>query len=74
ITTVERRGIEKGIEIGIHQGIQKGIIDILKLRFKRIPKAIPKTIQDITDSAKLNRLLKKAVQVDSLDMFVKEID
>ncbi|MBF0102006.1 MAG: hypothetical protein HQK77_13975, partial [Desulfobacterales bacterium] len=68
------QGINQGIEKGIIQNAQEGILDILKLRFNRIPKSIQETIQDISDSGKLKRLLKKAVQVNSLEIFVKEMD
>ncbi len=65
ITSIERMGIEKGHQ----EGRQEAVIDILQTRFKRVPKTLIKTVQNLDDLSFLSKLLKEAVLVDSLKTF-----
>ena len=42
------------------------VIEILKVRFKRVPKALTEQIQAIKDEDFLSQLLKEAILIDSL--------
>ncbi|MDM8531827.1 hypothetical protein QUF63_11700, partial [Anaerolineales bacterium HSG25] len=81
ITSIERQGIEKGIKQGIEQGIEQGIqkgelqiaredvIEVLMIRFGKLPKKLVKSIKQIDELTLLKTLLKKAVVVESLAKF-----
>ena len=71
------KGIVKGIEQGLEQGIEKGevntsrqyILDVLTLRFQKIPKSIENTIQQINDFPVLSLLHKEAIVTTSIELF-----
>ncbi len=77
ITSMERRGIQKGIGEGIKQGLQKGIlqkacedvIEVLKVRFGKVQRAIAQAIRKIDDVAKLTQLHQKAITIQSVEQF-----
>jgi len=69
VTSIERNAIAKGLQQGALQTSQKSVIDILRVRFKRIPQSLVKMVCAIDDLKLLSRLLKKTVVVDSLDAF-----
>jgi flagellar biosynthesis/type III secretory pathway protein FliH len=76
ITSIERLGIEKGFQKGLEkvqenvlQKERDDVIEILKVRFKRMPKALTEQIQAIKDEDFLNQLLKEAILIDSLKSF-----
>ena len=72
----ERRGIEKGIQQGIQQSEQKvlkiareDVIEVLMIRFGELPKLLVKTIKRLDKLPLLKTLLKKAVTIESVDLF-----
>ncbi len=81
VTAIERKGIEQGIEQGIVQGIVQGIeqgierstrediIEVLTLRFQRVPAELLVQLDEISDIARLKELLKWAVVEPSLEAF-----
>jgi hypothetical protein len=73
VTSIERRGIEKGLQQGLQQGIQLSVVDILGARFENVPNTLVKTIQAIDDKSFLSQLLKKAILVDSIELFEKQL-
>lgn len=72
-----QKGIEQGMQKGIAQGIQKGtreaiqkaIIEILEERFDLLPPDLIKSVKQIDEEEILDKLLRKAAKVDSLDKF-----
>jgi hypothetical protein len=82
ITSIERMGIEQGRQEGHQEGIQIGIvqksredvIDILRVRFKRVPQTLVKTVQGIEDTSFLSKLLREAVLVESLKVFKQRVE
>lgn len=82
VTSIERMGIEKGRQEGIQQGLQQGelrksrehVVEILQMRFKRVPKTLVHKIQAIEDTARLSKLLKETVVVKSLNRFKQQLD
>jgi len=73
ITSMERRGIGIGIEQGLQKGIlQKAyedVIEVLKIRFGKIQRAVAEAIRKIDDVAKLTKLHQKAITVESVEQF-----
>jgi hypothetical protein len=65
VTSFERRGIQKGIL----QNLRANVLQILQVRFKRVPKPLIKTLQSIEDTSRLSQILEQAVVVNSLAEF-----
>ncbi|MCD6184483.1 MAG: hypothetical protein J7K84_01635 [Deltaproteobacteria bacterium] len=73
---IREKGMQQGMQQGIQQGIRQGIvqaarediIEVLELRFGKISPAIIDRINQINDPSKLKKLLKKAVQVEKIDI------
>lgn len=65
ITTYEKRGIEKGILQGMQKGGIKTAIDdvmeVLKLRFGKVPLKVRRSIKACDDLGKLKQLLRQAI-------------
>ncbi|MGF1602315.1 MAG: DUF4351 domain-containing protein [Thermosynechococcaceae cyanobacterium] len=74
-TEIVKEGIEQGIEKGIEQGIEKGsrasLLQILKVRFGEVPRALHEQIKGC-DRSQLEALMAVALQVDSLETFAQE--
>jgi hypothetical protein len=69
ITSIERLGMEKGRQEGALQKARENVVDILRVRFKRIPQSLTKLIQAIEDEKFLSKLMKEAILIDSLKSF-----
>jgi len=72
---IREKGIQQGMQQGIQQGMQRGIlkkakediIEILELRFGKIPPEIVEKIHQTDDPEILKNFLKQGVQVKTLD-------
>jgi len=62
-------GIKEGKQEGALQEAQETVIDNLKIRFKKIPQTVLKTIKMEKDIAQLRALRKRALTVQSLEEF-----
>jgi len=63
-------------EIAINQGRQEGrqdVIEALEIRFDRIPDGLREEILRISDSERLHRLLRAAIQCADLEAFAKAL-
>jgi hypothetical protein len=69
VTSVERRGIQKGTL----QTLRENILQILQVRFKRVPKPLIKTLQSIEDTSRLSKFHEQAIVVNSLAEFKRLI-
>jgi hypothetical protein len=70
ITSTERLEKEKGIQqTGALQKARDNVVEILKVRFKRVPQSLTKLVQAIEDEQYLSKLHKEAVLIDSLKSF-----
>lgn len=65
VTSFERFAREEGVL----QTSREYVVDLLKLRFKRVPQTLVKTIETIDDTRLLSKLFKNAALVESLDSF-----
>jgi len=70
-----QQGIQQGIQQGVQQGVQRGIIknakenilEILELRFGKVPPEIVEKINQTNDPEILRNFLKQGVQAKNLD-------
>lgn len=70
-------GMEKGMQQGMQKGLEKGrlnamrrsVLDVLSLRFDRVPEGLREHILSITDADQLERLLVVAIKAASLEEF-----
>ncbi len=69
LTSIERRGIQQGIQQGILQKSREAVIEILEVRFERVPDSTAEIITRIDDLSILNMLHKRAAMVGSLEEF-----
>lgn len=81
VTTWERKGIEKGCQQGRQEGRQQGrqqgiiqtsrksLLEVLDTRFQQIPQSLKQLIQSIDDVEILSKYLRKAILVESLEIF-----
>jgi hypothetical protein len=74
ITSIERFGIEKGRKQGRAEGRQEGqllncrqnILDLIEVRFGRVPRVIRQRVNTEVDLEKLRRWLREAAIISSL--------
>jgi len=81
VTSIERLGMERGmqqglqqgtrqgIRQGVQQGIRQGIIEVLQMRFERIPSSLVERVNAIGDTAVLTQLLRRSVTAKSPQEF-----
>ncbi|MCP4695644.1 MAG: hypothetical protein GY862_02175 [Gammaproteobacteria bacterium] len=74
VTSIERIGIKKGITKGILQKSREDVIEILRVRFKKIPKSLVKAIRSISDVALLSKLHRKAILAKSIKSVERRIE
>ncbi len=67
------QGLEQGLEQGLLQNGRESVLEILEIRFERIPATLTEQIRAFDDVAALKRLHRLALQVDSLETFVSQI-
>jgi len=68
-----QEGLQKGRQEGLVAAMQKSVLDVLKLRFDRVPRGLRVHIQAITDPNQLDHLHKSAVRAASLEDFAKNL-
>ena len=66
---LRQEGLEQGLTQGILQNARESVLEILDIRFGRIPATLTKQIQALDDPAFLKHLHRQAIQVDSLEAF-----
>ncbi len=68
---------EEGMQQGIHRGQvaaqQKAIIEALMICFDRVPEGLREEIEAITDTAKLQSLLRAAITSADLESFAAQL-
>jgi hypothetical protein len=65
VTSIERIGHKEGHQ----EGRQEALLDILEVRFERLPETLIEAIKNLKDTLLLSELHKKAVLVESLEKF-----
>jgi len=66
--------MEKGIQAGALQKAREYVLEILKVRFKRVPQSLTKLVQAIEDEHYLSKLHREAILVDSLKSFRQVVE
>jgi hypothetical protein len=69
VTSVERVGKQIGKQIGIISRSREAVLEILEMRFGRIPSSLSSAVNGLEDPATLKALLKVAVTTPSLEAF-----
>jgi hypothetical protein len=69
LQSIAYRVSPKGEKIGIMSRSREAVLEILEMRFGRIPSSLPAAVNGLEDLATLEDLLKKAVTTDSLEAF-----
>ena len=60
---------KEGMQQGMQQALQEDILEILEIRFQSVSYSIKKQLEAISDAPALRRLLRLAVQAQSLEQF-----
>ncbi len=72
-----QQGIEKGIEQGLEQGLEQeareAVLDILHIRFNKVPKRLFAAISSLEEITFLRDLRRKALTVASLKEFEQHL-
>ncbi len=76
-----RKGRQQGRKEGRQQGRQEGlvranqaaILEALEIRFNRVPEGLREEIELITDTSKLQTLLRAAIRSATLEEFAEAI-
>ncbi|HUF64231.1 MAG TPA: hypothetical protein VMN36_19295 [Verrucomicrobiales bacterium] len=58
---------------GRQEGRQEYILEVLTIRFGRIPEGLKQAVHGIEDDAMLQKLLRTAIQCQSLEAFTEEL-
>ncbi len=66
-------GMQEGMQQGMIQKTRQDIIEILEIRFGKVPKSFLDTLKT-ADLARLNRALKESVRSASLDDFIRQFE
>jgi len=77
-----KEGFEQGIQQGMQQGIQQGILqnardvifEIIRLRFKKVPRTVQKWVKSIDELPILKALNQQAITSGSLNEFLLSIE
>jgi flagellar biosynthesis/type III secretory pathway protein FliH len=77
LTDTEEIAINQGRQEGRQEGLalarQQDVIEALEIRFDRIPDGLREEILRISDSERLHRLLRAAIQCADLEAFAKAL-
>ena len=72
-----QEGRQEGRQEGLHKGIieskQQDIVQVLKIRFDRVPEGLLEEIESIAVVDKLSRLLNAAIRCPDLEAFAREL-
>jgi len=72
-----QEGMEEGMERGMEKGreqAQQSVIDVLEVRFGRVPEGLAERIQHERSLAKLRILLLQALKAVSLEDFASHFE
>ncbi len=61
--------MERGREEGILENARSSVLEMLTVRFDRVPSELVDSIEQITDVATLKQLLQQAIYIESLTAF-----
>jgi len=71
----EEIAIEQALSQGLSQGrvltLQEDVIEVLNVRFERVPEGLKEAISGIAEEARLRGLLKSALRAETLEAFAR---
>jgi len=77
LSQIETRAMRRGTELGVQQGAQQealrsareSLVEVLEVRFQKVPEAIADTINSIDEVAFLKQVFRQAIVIGSLGEF-----
>jgi predicted transposase/invertase (TIGR01784 family) len=70
---LHEEGMQQGIQRGQVAAKQQDILEALMIRFDRVPEGLQEEIESITDTAKLQALLRAAIRSADLESFAADL-
>jgi len=67
------KGIEKGTEEGLESGLRESVLEVLELRFGKIPGGLAEVVRSISGPEKLRPLHRTAILAASLEDFAASL-
>ncbi|MFT5145043.1 MAG: hypothetical protein ACI80V_003267 [Rhodothermales bacterium] len=77
VTSIERVGMRKGLEQGLEQGrlamARESVLEALEVRFGKVPGAMKKRVESVSDPADCRLLLQAAITAASVELFEQRL-
>ncbi len=71
VTSIERlareEGVQEGRQEGLAEGFQNALLELLELKFKKVPAKQAAKVRSLRDLDRLRALLRAANDADTLD-------
>ena len=67
------QGREQGREEGLQAGLREGVLEVLEVRFGAVPSALAEQVRQLKDRERLEGLHRRAIVVESLEVFAGEL-
>lgn len=71
--TLAQQYRQEGLEKGLVKGRQEDVIEALQIRFGQLPESLKESVLAVTGEVELRRLLRAAIQAESLEAFPGEV-
>jgi len=68
------QGLEKGLEQGREEGLRDDVLAALEVRFGEVPDALVERVRRRGERPELEGLLRRAIVVESLEAFARELN
>nr|WP_026097329.1 hypothetical protein [Baaleninema simplex] len=69
-----QEGLQEGLQAGILENARSSVLEVLTVRFDRVPSELSDSIEQITDVATLQNLHRQAISIESLTEFDRLLD
>ena len=73
MSNIEREAMDRGLQQGASQTARGALLDVLDVRFGEMPSHIEEQLHELDDPSVLRRLLRRAVSVESIEEFEREL-
>lgn len=78
ITSIEELGRREGWQEGRQEGLiaaqQKAVLDVVEVRFGKVPEGLREAVESIQDEVRLSALLKAAIRADSVEELTRWVE
>jgi len=69
---IKQEGIKEGFQGGMVRDAREMLIEVLKAKFKMVPKDLVYKINQMDDRGQLKKLVRQAVVCDSVEVFMEK--